>query len=127
MGSAGFFFLPYLGVNRFPLQDLLCKGFPEWDLYLFGAQGHGNPLFYSAIIPCLLVLFLFRAPRVIRGFVAGLSLGIAAHLLWYAFWPVANVTWVPDIILRVGDRIWFAGNAGLALVAAMTMRIGEER
>lgn len=127
VGATGLFFLPYLGVWGFPLQDLLCKGFPEWDLYFLGAQGHGNPLFYSALVPGLMVLLLFSAPRPARAFVAGFSLGVAAHLAWYGLFPVANVYWVPDLILRLGDQLWFLVNAGLALLAALAMRMGEER
>jgi serine protease len=127
MGATGLFFLPYLGLWGFPLQDLICKGFPEWDLYFFGAGGHGNPLFYSAFLPLLLMLLLFSAPRPVRAFVAGFSLGVAAHLAWYALFPVANVYWVPDVLLRLGDQVWFFVHAGLALLAALAVRLGEER
>lgn len=127
VGSVGFFFLPYLGVSGFPLQGLLCKGFPEWDLWVFGANGHGNVLFYSALVPLALLLLLFQAPRPVRAFVAGFCLGVAAHLAWYAWDPVTNVRWVPDLVARLGDRIWFAINAGLAALAGLAMRMGEER
>lgn len=127
VGATGLFFLPYLGVHGFPLQDLLCKGFPEWDLFFLGAQGHANPLFFSALVPLVLLVLLFTAPRPVRALVAGFSLGVAAHLAWYALDPVANVHWIPDLVARLGDRAWFAANAVLAAVASAAMRMGEER
>src|SRR5262249_38262679 len=41
MGACGLFFLPRAG--------LVARGFPAWDLAVFGAAGHGSPLFYSAL------------------------------------------------------------------------------
>lgn len=127
VGSVGFFFLPFLGVYGFPLQDLVCKGLPEWDLWLFGAQGHANALFYSALLPFVLLVLCFRSPRPVRALVAGLCLGIAAHLFWYGLRPVANLMWIPDLVMRLGDRAFFAVNGGLSLLAALLMRLGEER
>lgn len=127
VGSVGLFFLPYLGVHGFPLQDLICKGFPEWDLFLFGAGGHGNPLFYSALVPMALLVLLFRAPRPVRAFVAGFSIGVAGHLLWYAIFPVAPLHYIPDLVARFGDQAFLAVNAGLAAMAGAAMRLGEEQ
>lgn len=126
-GSAGLFFLPYLGVSNFPLQDLLCKGLPEWDLYFFGASGHGNILFYSALFPWALVLVGFRSPRLARAWIAGVSLGLAGHFAWYALFPVANLSMIPDLFAHFGDQVWLASQALLSFLAALAMRLGEER
>jgi len=127
VGATGFFFLPYLGVAGYPLQDFVVRALPEWDLVLLGAGGHANPIFYSALVPLVLLVLLFTAPRPVRGLVAGLALGMAAHLAWYALDPVANVHWVPDVVARLGDRFWFAVHAVLSALASLAMRMGEER
>ncbi len=85
-------------------------------LALLGALGlalDGNPLVQSAMIPLVLLGVGYGSPR-LRGPLAGLAAGAAAHLLFLAV-TGAPVRWVP------GDVLWLAGNAlaclGLARAA----------
>jgi hypothetical protein len=53
MGASGLFFLPYLAgaASSWPVVETLTRGLPSWDIGLLGAAGHGNALFFSALIP----------------------------------------------------------------------------
>jgi serine protease len=101
VGSSGLFVLPLFGVDL----TVLSHGLPAWDL-LFGASAHGNPLLYSALIPVGLTVLLY-GNRKLRGALAGLAIGVGAHLLFHAFMRESDVKLVPDLL----DSTWLAVNA----------------
>jgi hypothetical protein len=116
-GAAGpLFFLPWLGVSVGG-ASFLAQGLPSWDLGLLGAAWHGNLLFFSALVPVLAVGLL--ASTRARGLVAGLSLGVAAHLAYSAFSGHVDLS-LPGSVL---DSAWLLGNAALAgLLGHLTLK-----
>jgi hypothetical protein len=94
-----------------PGIGLLSHGFPAWDSTVLGAAGHANALFYSALAPVALVGLLYGWRRA-RGVLAGFACGVAAHLLFYLFWNVADIRYVPNLFYL--DQIWLVLNAALA-------------
>jgi serine protease len=109
-GASGLFFLPYLSstLAGLPILHTLTVGLPSWDLSLFGSAGHGNLLFFSALVPVLLVGLLGGVPRA-RGLVAGLSIGVAAHLVFHAVAGWIDVRWMR------ADALWLFANAAVCL------------
>src|SRR5204862_46830 len=112
VGASGLFFLrfvPFVGrlLGEVPGVSLLTHGFPAWDQTLLGAAGHGNPLFYSALVPVALVA-LFYSVRRARGVLAGFALGVGAHLLARAVVPTLDVRFVPL------DALWLGVNGLIA-------------
>ncbi len=53
VGASGLFFLPYIAPALSSAWGVhaLTHGLPSWDLAILGAAGHGNPVFFSALIP----------------------------------------------------------------------------
>jgi hypothetical protein len=91
------------------------------DMAVFGGTGHGNPLFMSALIPLGLIALGASHPR-LRGLVAGLAVGVAAHLLFFAVVPVFDLRWVPGTAGTL-DSLWLIGNAAVcAALATLTLR-----
>ena len=122
LGSSGLFFLngllpPLPG----PLATLLTQGLPSWDLALLGASGHGNPLFFSLLVPLGAAVMLYGVPR-LRGLLFGLTVGVAGHLLFGALVNPVDVTWVPNVLCL--DQAWLAinGLAGLALASVLARK-----
>ena len=121
IGSAGVFFAPALGLPTLSssFQIALTNGLPGWDRALFGASSHANPLFYSLLIPLAAVSLLYGFKK-LRGLLFGLTLGIAAHLIFHAAFRVTDVIWIPNIVGL--DQIWLVANAlgcvGLATLVA---------
>jgi serine protease len=108
-GSAGLlFFLPQLGVSLGEATPFLAQGLPSWDLVLLGANWHGSLLFFSALVP-VLGLGLFGHTRA-KSLVSGLSLGIAAHLLYAGIFGGFDMI-LPGTLL---DQAWLITNAGIA-------------
>ena len=108
-GSAGLlFFLPQLGISLGEATPFLAQGLPSWDLGLFGANWHGNLFFFSAALP-ILGLGLFGHTRA-KSLIAGLSLGVAAHLLHAGVFGGFDMI-LPGALL---DQAWLLTNAGLA-------------
>jgi serine protease len=121
VGSAGLFFLPRLDPScsvTAALQGLATQGLPSWDGALLGVGAHGNPLFFSALLPLGLTLLLYGTR--LRGLAFGLSVGIAAHLLVALLAGSADVAWIPNRLFL--DQLWLGANAlccvGLASVVA---------
>jgi hypothetical protein len=83
------------------------SGFPAWDQALLGAAGHGNLLFYSALVPVILGVLLYGFPK-LRGFLAGFALGVAGHLFASGFLHAVDVRLIP------WDTAWLVGNGVLA-------------
>jgi serine protease len=107
-GASGLFFLPYLSstLASLPIVDSLTRGMPAWDLALLGGSGHGNVLFFSALIPLALTAIGFGVSKA-RGILAGLGIGVAGHLLFHAAAGVADVQYMGM------DSLWLVANAGL--------------
>jgi serine protease len=112
LGASGLFFLPYLapGVSSLPVIHALTHGLPSWDLSILGAAGHGNAVFFSALIPLVLLVVGYGVPRA-RPLLAGVAIGVAAHLAFFAAVPAVLGT----------SAIWLLANAlvcvGLARLA----------
>lgn len=108
LGASGLFFLPYLGasIESLPLGDVLTRGLPSWDLAIFGPAGHGNALFFSALIPLALVTGLYGVRR-LRAPLAGLAAGVAGHLLFHTVVRLVDIQYVPNMF----DEMWLAVNA----------------
>lgn len=119
VGASGLFFLPYIApsVSSLPGIYALTHGMPSWDLSLLGPAGHGNALFFSALIPLALLAVGYGVPR-LRPVLAGLAIGVAAHLAFFAAVPLTTVH-VPAMF-GIGT-LWLAVNAlvclGLARLA----------
>ncbi|HET7502005.1 MAG TPA: S8 family serine peptidase [Kofleriaceae bacterium] len=118
-GASGLFFLPYLApsVSSLPVVHALTHGLPSWDLALLGPAAHGNALFFSALVPLALLMVGYSVPRA-RAPLAGLAVGVAAHLAFFAAVPLAQVH-VPAMF-GIGP-LWLIANAlaclGLARLA----------
>jgi serine protease len=109
LGSSGLFFLPLAGI---PGLRLLAQGLPAWD-FVLGAAAHGNALFYSALVPVAATVLLYSRPR-LRGLLAGLGIGVGAHLVFHALFRTSDVRLVPDIL----DSSWLILNAAVAFATA---------
>jgi serine protease len=105
VGSGGLFFLPAMGALSF-----LAQGLPAWDL-AFGAGAHGNPLFYSALLPVVATLLLY-SKKGLRGTLAGLALGVGAHLALQAFFRTTDVQFIPNAL----DSTWLLANAAVSFL-----------
>jgi serine protease len=114
VGASGLFFLPYLSATlaSLPVIATLTHGLPAWSM---GAEG-GNVLFMSALIPIALVALGAGRPG-LRPALAGLSAGVAGHLLFQMAAGWTNVQYM------VFDSLWLGLNA-LVLVglAHLTLR-----
>ncbi len=97
LGASGLFFLPMIApeLSSFPVLETLTHGLPSWDMSLLGPTGHGNALFFSALIPLGLLAVGYGIPKA-RAPLAGLAVGVAAHLAVYAVIPMvaSNPAWL---------------------------------
>lgn len=121
LAAGGLFFLPWLsaGLSSWWGVESLTRGLPSLDMAVLGPLAHGNPLFMSALLPLGLIAVAGGAPRS-RGVLAGVAVGVAAHLLFFAVVPVFDLRYVPGATL---DALWLAGNAALcAGLAVLTLR-----
>jgi len=116
VGASGLFFLPYLApeLSSQPVVYALTHGLPSWDLSLLGPTGHGNALFFSALVPLGLLALGYGVPKA-RAPLAGLAIGVAAHLAFFAVVPMTEIQ-VPAI-LGIGT-LWLAANTVLCLFLA---------
>jgi serine protease len=121
VGASGLFFLPYVapGLSSAPVIYALTHGLPSWDLSVLGAAGHGNALFFSALIPLGLLAAGYGVRR-LRPALAGVAIGVAAHLAFFAAVPLTAVH-VPSV-LGIGT-LWLAVNAVICLgLARLALR-----
>ncbi|MBA3502489.1 MAG: S8 family peptidase [Myxococcota bacterium] len=121
LGASGLFFLPYIApeISNLPVIYTLTHGVPSWDLSVLGPMGHGNMLFFSALIPLALLAVGYGVPK-LRAPLAGLSVGIAAHLAVFAVVPFASVQ-VPAVF-GIGT-LWLAINAAICVgLARLALR-----
>ena len=110
VGASGLFFLPYIfpSLSSVPALYTLTHGLPSWDLSLLGPSGHGNALFFSALVPLALLAIGYGVPKA-RPVLAGIAVGVAAHLAFFAAAPLTTLHYVPAVFgLGV---IWLAVNA----------------
>lgn len=109
-GASGLFFLPYLApsLSSAPVMHALTHGLPSWDLSLLGPAGHGNALFFSALVPLALLVVGYGFPRA-RPVLAGVAVGVAAHLAFFAVVPLTTLHYVPGIFGLAS--IWLIVNA----------------
>jgi serine protease len=113
VGSSGLFFLPLIApeLSSAPVLYTLTHGLPSWDLALLGPTGHGNALFFSALIPMVLLAVGYSVPK-LRAPLAGLAIGIAAHLLVFAVVPFASI-----------GTLWLAVNSAVCIgIAHLALR-----
>jgi serine protease len=117
LGASGLFFLPYLApsLSSAPVLHALTHGLPSWDLSLLGPSGHGNALFFSALVPLALLAIGYSVPK-LRGFLAGVAIGVAAHLAFFAVVPMTQLHYVPHAF-GLG-AIWLLANAAACLALA---------
>jgi serine protease len=112
VGASGLFFLPYLGgigesLASLPVLSTFTRGFPSWDLAVFGPAGHGNLLFFSALVP-LLAVALGYGKRKLRPVLAGFCVGVAAHLGFQLLAHTVDVS-----------PVWLGANAVLSAALAL--------
>ncbi len=122
LGASGLFFLPYIapGLSSLPGVDALTRGLPSWDLSLLGPAGHGNALFFSALVPLGLLAVGYGVPK-LRAPLAGLAIGVAAHLVFFAVVPMTTLSYVPSVF-GLGS-IWLVVNAiACVLLARLALR-----
>lgn len=122
VGASGLFFLPYIfpSLSSAPAFYTLTHGLPSWDLSLLGPAGHGNALFFSALVPLALLAIGYGVPKA-RPVLAGLAVGVAAHLAFFAAVPMTTLHYVPGFFgLGV---IWLAVNALVCVgIARLALR-----
>jgi serine protease len=115
-GASGLFFLPYVApaLSSIPVVHALTHGLPSWDLSVLGPAGHGNALFFSALVPLVLLAVGYSVPKA-RAPLAGLAVGVAAHLAFFAAVPLTAVH-VPTLFGIA--PLWLAANALACLALA---------
>lgn len=96
-GSTGLFFLAMISSHLNPY--LLTHSFSEWPEYFFGIGQASNPITFSAVPALLVVLICYPWKRMV-GFAMGLTVGIAASLLFMTFSPVQDLAWIPGSLLE---------------------------
>jgi serine protease len=122
VGASGLFFLPYLApaLSSAPVIEALTRGLPSWDLALLGPLGHGNALFFSALVPLGLLALGYGVPK-LRAPLAGLAIGVAAHLAFFAVVPMTSVQYMPSAFGL--ESIWLVANAiACVLLARAALR-----
>jgi serine protease len=114
VGASGLFFLPYIApsLSSMPILHALSHGLPSWDLSLLGVSGHGNALFFSAALPLAALAIGYGVPK-LRPALAGLAIGVAAHLAFFAVVPMITLHYAP-----VMASLWLGVNAIACLVLA---------
>lgn len=117
LGATGLFFLPYLSADlaSAPVLETLSQGLPSWDLSLLGPLGHGNAVFFSALIPLVLLAVGYGIPRA-RPVLAGVAVGVAAHLAFFAVVPMMSLHYVPAAFGF--GTVWLLLNAVVCLLLA---------
>jgi serine protease len=117
LGASGLFFLPYLAptLSSVPVISALTHGLPSWDLSLLGPGGHGNALFFSALLPRAALAVGYGVPKA-RAPLAGLAIGVAAHLAFFAVVPMMSLHYVPGVFGLAS--MWLGLNAIVCVLLA---------
>jgi len=117
-GASGAFFVPALLGQATPFLEWYSRGIPELDMAIFGLAGHGNPVFYSGLIPLVLTIVGYGL-RPTRALATGVALGVAANLAFTALWGTVEIHWVPQGL----ETIWLLGNAAaLTILARLVLK-----
>lgn len=109
VGASGLFVLPWLfpSIASWPIVEALTRGLPSWGL-AFGPGGHGHVLMFSAAAPIGLVALGYGVAR-LRPILAGIALGVGAHLLFHAVVPLTSVRYLPGG--AAVDTVWLLANS----------------
>jgi len=109
VGATGLFFLPSIApsLSSVPVIETLTNGLPLW-------VGHGNLMFFSALIPLALLAVGYGVPRA-RAPLAGVAIGVAAHLAFFAVVPMMTMQ-VPSAFGFA--TVWLLLNAAVCLLLA---------
>ena len=112
VGASGLFWLPSVFPEFSSLfgVEMLTRGMPSWGAGILGTN-FANPITFSAALPFLLSV-VFLGVKKFKNLLAGLSLGVAGHLLFHAF------TNIVDVKMMAFDTTWLGLNALLAVVIA---------
>ncbi|HEY4238403.1 MAG TPA: S8 family serine peptidase [Kofleriaceae bacterium] len=107
-GASGLWFLPQIAphLSSLPVLHALSEGMPAW--------GGPSALMMSALIPVALLVFGAGSPK-LRRVLAGLSIGVASHLVAFAAAPVAVLS-LP--LFGAVGTLWLVTNAALCVLAA---------
>jgi serine protease len=101
---------------------LLAHPFELWPGWFFGPNAMNKPLILSALAPILFMLFLYRWKRM-AAFTVAFAAGYSAFLLFQAFSPTVEVSWVPGRIL---EFLWMIFQAilcgGIAIIASFRFK-----
>ena len=127
VGASGLFFLPYLApaISSWPGVELLTRGLPSWDISVLGPLAHGNALFFSALAPLALLALGYGLPR-LRAPLAGVAIGVAAHLLFHVAVPMTEIQYMPSAFGV--ESLWLAFNALVAIgLARLAMTPARDR
>ncbi len=122
IGASGLFFLPYIAPSLSSMWGVhaLTHGLPSWDLSVLGVAGHGNALFFSMLVPFGLLAVGYSVPR-LRAPLAGLAVGVAAHLIFFIAVPLTAVQGLPAISGLA--TLWLVINAvGCITLARLALR-----
>jgi serine protease len=113
-GATGLFFLPEIApsLSSVPVIESLTHGLPQW-------LGNGNLVLFSALIPFALIAIGYGMPRA-RAPLAGLAVGVAAHLAFFAVVPMMTLS-VPSAFGFA--TVWLLLNAAVCLgLARLALR-----
>ena len=113
-GATGLFFLPWIApsLSSVPVIEMLTTGVPLW-------AGSPNLLLFSALIPLALLAVGYSVPRA-RAPLAGLAVGVAAHLAFFAVVPMMTMA-VPSAFGFAS--VWLLLNATVCLgLARLALR-----
>lgn len=123
LGASGLFFFSRLGV---PGLGILAEPMPTWDGVIFGSGWRFTALWASAI-PVVLATVALLATKSLRGFLIGLSLGWAAHLVLAGINSSTDVQFIPGVS-GVLDSLWlFASASVLMVLAALVAKLAVVR
>ncbi|MBQ7529753.1 peptidase S8, partial [bacterium] len=107
--SCGLFFMPLICPTYCIDLGPWMYGVTAWDMFIFGASGHGNLLFYSALIPCLLLWAVdkFKFSDLTKMLVCGIGLGFVSNFVSENFIHGVNLAIVPSSL----RSIWLIANS----------------
>lgn len=113
LGSTGLFFLsniPFAG--KF---FLLTHPIEQWPMMLFGAGVFSSPILVSAL-PAIAIAILLYPWKGLTSLSIAFSAALCAQLLFQAFSPAVEISWIPGQIL---EFFWKLLNGLLCIVVAI--------
>lgn len=120
-GASGLFFLGGLGLDQWTLGALITHPIATWDLVAFGPDFFQTAL-WASLIPFLCIAVALLAAKRWTGFLIGLGVGWAVHLLIAAVMMPADVLGIPGAAGLL-DRAWLVANAGgIAFLTSLLSR-----